>query len=218
MSENKTFQIALLVSIVVHSVFFLGLPHMPFVPSKRSLQSIKIAYYKIKEEPKVKKTVEPIAKKLPDIKKEEISNPPKKTAIKKKQVAQKKPKRVAAHKKVEAEEKRFEKVIEEEKDDAKKATYISYYRSVREKIRQYADRNYPRRKRLARGEVFLSFVVTSSGELLLVKVIDERSARSPALRNIAINSVRDASPFPAFPKGMSQYQITFNVIISFESR
>ena len=191
---------------------------MPFVPSKRSLQSIKIAYYKIKEEPKVKKTVEPIAKKLPDIKKEEISNPPKKTAIKKKQVAQKKPKRVAAHKKVEAEEKRFEKVIEEEKDDAKKATYISYYRSVREKIRQYADRNYPRRKRLARGEVFLSFVVTSSGELLLVKVIDERSARSPALRNIAINSVRDASPFPAFPKGMSQYQITFNVIISFESR
>ena len=66
--------------------------------------------------------------------------------------------------------------------------------------------------------MFLSFVVASSGELLLVKVIDERSARSPTLRKIAINSVRDASPFPSFPKGMSQYQITFNVIISFESR
>ncbi|MFC1621207.1 energy transducer TonB [Candidatus Omnitrophota bacterium] len=218
MSENKTFKIALLVSVAAHSVFFLGLPHMPFVPSKRLLRDVKIAYYKIKEAPKVKKQVEPIVRKLPDIKKEEISSPPKKIAVKKKQAVQKKPKQVAAHKKAKAKEKRFEKVIEEEKDDAKKATYISYYRSVREKIRQYADRNYPREKRLIKGEVFLSFVVASSGELLLVKVVDERSAQSPALRKIAINSVRDASPFPAFPKGMSQYQITFNVIISFESR
>ena len=47
-------------------------------------------------------------------------------------------------------------------------------------------------------------------------IIDRRSADDSLLRNIAINSVKDASPFPVFPQGMNQYQITFNVIISFE--
>jgi len=66
------------------------------------------------------------------------------------------------------------------------------------------------------GEVFISFTVTSSGELLQVMIVDKRSIPDSLLRDIAINSIRDASPFPPFPQGMNQYQITFNVIISFE--
>ncbi len=161
------------------------------------------------------KKVEPIVEDLPDVRKEEILKSPKAAA--KKEVRPKvRPERVVAAKEV--KEKRFEKVIEEEKDDAKRATYISYYHAVRERIRKFADRNYPRKRRLGQGEVFLSFVVASSGELLQVRVVNEKSAESFALRNLAINSIRDASPFPPFPKGMSQYQITFNVVISFESQ
>lgn len=217
MSDNKTFQFALIVSVLFHSVFFLGLPHIPFTPSKRSLEKIEITYYKIKEPVQKKETIgrrpETIIEKLPDVKKQEILQPSKPVIEKPKEAV--KPTRPTPEV-IEAKEKTFEKVIEEEKDDAKKATYISYYRAVREKIRQYADQNYPTYRRLGEGEVFLSFVVASSGELLRVKVIDERSVDDSILRNIAINSIREASPFLPFPRGMSQHQITFNIIISFE--
>lgn len=217
MLENRIFQVSLLVSVLIHSVFFLGIPRMPFFPSRRSLESLKITYYRIKELPKKKtiprKGAEPIARKLPEIKKEEILKPPR-PAKKRTKKTEAKRRHVSAVEK--AKEKKFETVIKEEQDDARKATYISYYRAVREKIRQYADRNYPRRRRLGAGEVFLSFVVASSGELLQVRVIDKGSTNDALLRNIAINSIRDASPFPSFPKGMGQYQITFNIIISFE--
>lgn len=221
MSDTKTFQLALLVSILFHSVFFLSLPHMSFLPSKRSLEYLKITYYKIKETQEIKKTLpkkaEPIVRDLPEIKKQEILNPPlgspKATAKNDKKIDKDVGRITAVEKKG---EKKFEVVIEEEKDDAKKATYISYYKAVREKIKQYADRNYPKNRNLGEGEIFLSFVVASSGELLQVRVIDEKSANNNLLRNISINSIRDASPFPAFPKGMSQYQIAFNIIISFE--
>lgn len=218
MTENKAFQLAVLASIIIHSVLFLGIQGMPFLPSKQPPNNIKVTYYKIKETPEKKviaRKVEPILKKLPDIKKEEILNPPKtiaKKAVKPK--AESKPVITAKA----AEEKIFEKVVEEEKDDAKRATYISYYHAVREKIRRYADRNYPRNRNLGRGEVFLSFVVASSGELLQVSVVDRKSLNNITLRKLAINSIRDASPFPPFPKGMGQYQITFNIAISFESQ
>ncbi|MBU3910971.1 MAG: TonB family protein [Candidatus Omnitrophica bacterium] len=190
---------------------------MPFTPSERALKKIEITYYEIKE-PAVKKESaskksDPVLNKLPDIKKEEILNPPK--PIAKKPTEAKQPVKPVAEI-IEAKEKTFEKVVEEEKDDAKKATYISYYKAVREKIRQHADRNYPIRKRVGRGEIFISFVVASSGELLRVKIIDEKSVDDRTLRGIAMNSIREASPFPPFPKGMRQYQITFNIVISFE--
>lgn len=209
MSESKTFQIAVLVSVVVHSVFLISLPSIPFTPTKRSLEKLKITYYE------VKKKAEPIVRKLPDIKKEEILKPLKPVSKEPKKVkSEEKEKGLTSVKEV--KEKEFEKVIAEEKDDARKATYISYYKAVREKIRQFADRNYPKNRVLGEGEVFLSFVVASSGELLRVRVVNERSSDNSLLRNIAINSIRDACPFPPFPKGMNQYQITFNVVISFE--
>ena len=217
MAENKSFQLAVLVSVLLHSMLFIWLPHMPFLPSRRSLQTMEISYYKIKEMPEkqtIAKKAEPIVKKLPKVTKEDILKPPPRAAAKKVRKAEQEPRQMTALK--DAKEKTFARVVEEEQDDAKKATYISYYRAVREKIREWADRNYPKNKKLAEGEVFLSFIVTSSGELLQVMVVDEKSVASRFLRNIAINSIRDASPFPSFPKGIGHYQITFNVIISFE--
>ncbi|MFC1624111.1 energy transducer TonB [Candidatus Omnitrophota bacterium] len=217
MAENKIFQGAILVSTLFHFVFFLGLPRAPFTPSKRSLEKLKITYYEIKKIPKkekiTKKSMEPIIKKLPKIKKEEILAPPKAATKKETKPATRHVRRTVVTK---GEEKKFEAVVEEEKDKAKRATYISYYRAVRERIRERVDANYLRNRNLGEGEIFLSFVVVSSGELIRARVIDERSTSNALLRNIAINSIRDASPFPPFPTGMSQYKITFNIIISFE--
>ncbi|MFA4992215.1 MAG: TonB family protein [Candidatus Omnitrophota bacterium] len=217
MAENKIFQFALLTSILIHFVFFLGFPHISFMPSKRALDTLRITYYKLKDPPKKLVGQKPryVSAKLPEIKKEEISKPQQAAkALEKAPEKSIQPKASAQVKEV--KEKRFESIVSEEADKAKKAAYISYYRAVREKIRQCADNNYPQSGNLGEGEVFLSFVVASNGELLQVRVVDERSVNNNPLKNIAINSVRDASPFAAFPPGMNQYQITFNVIISFE--
>ncbi len=219
MYDGKSFRVAVIVSLLIHSALFFSVPSMSFFPSRRSLENLKITYYKIKEEPKPKtiarKKAEPVAQKLPEIKKEEMLRPPPPA---KKEVKKVKPATRHVKPVEKKEEKKFEAVVKEEKNDARKATYINYYRAVREKIKRHADRNYLRNRRLGEGEVFLSFVVASNGELLQARVITERSVDDPLLRNIGINSIRDASPFSSFPKGMSQYQITFNVIIAFEHR
>jgi len=220
MPDNSTFKFALLASLLFHSIFFLTIPEIPFLPSKRSLGKIKITYYKIKEEPKKKKTSsrrkkKPIIRELPKVTKEDLLKPPKDIAKKAKRVNKDKRSIVALEK---VKEKKFESVVKEEKDRARKVSYINYYRAIREKIRRYADRNYPKARDLGEGEVFLKFVVSSNGELLQVRVVNRKSVKDPDLREVAINSVRDASPFPPFPKGMSQYQISFNLIMSFEPK
>lgn len=92
-------------------------------------------------------------------------------------------------------------------------SYISYYQIVREKIRRSAYQNYTRTET---GEVYLSFLISQEGYLKAVHMIDEKSSPSPYLREIALRSIKDASPFPAFPKELDYPQLSFNVVISFE--
>ena len=239
MYENKSLQLAVLVSILIHFAVFLSAPHMGVISVKEAVPVIKITYVKPKEkEREIKKEagkntgkiigqkpqyLPPLAPQaLPDVEKDDILNlPGAETPIIPKQaeveVARSDVQASSGRAVIQSNNgKKFETIINEEKNSGRKATYIGYYRSVRERIRYYADRNYIREGSTGEGEVFLSFTVTSKGELLQVAVIEKRSIEDPLLRNIAINSVRDASPFPAFPQGMNQYQITFNVVISFE--
>jgi TonB family protein len=233
MYENKSFQLAVLISILVHFAVFLSAPHMGVISIKETIPVIKIAYVKPKAKEVVKNTGKIIGQKpqylpplapqaLPDVKKDDILNPPgAETPVIPKQAeveAVGSNAQISSGRAViqSSSGKKFETIINEEKDSGRKATYIGYYRSVRERIRYYADRNYIREGSTGEGEVFISFTVTSKGELLQVAVIEKRSIEDPLLRNVAINSVRDASPFPAFPQSMNQYQITFNVVISFE--
>ncbi len=232
MSDSKPLQLALLISMLLHFAVFLSAPYLGVVPKRQMLEPIKVTYVKIKEPPKkiigqkpmVRQSapIQPAA--LPEVKKEDILNPAPlpelQLAPKQEQVKKEEPTvetiRSGSRAVIEGKGKKFETVINDEKDLGRKAAYIGYYRSVREKIRYYADRNYVKNGSAGEGEVFVSFTVTSSGELLHIMIIDARSADDALLRNIAVNSVRDASPFSEFPQGMDQFQITFNVIISFE--
>ena len=92
-------------------------------------------------------------------------------------------------------------------------SYISYYQIIREKIRRCAYQSYTRQDA---GEVYMSFVISATGELNNLKVVDEKSVRNDYLRSIAQQSVREASPYPAFPNDLEYPQLSFNVIISFE--
>lgn len=98
-------------------------------------------------------------------------------------------------------------------DKINNPSYISYYQIVREKIRRAAYQNYTRAET---GEVYLSFIISGDGYLKEVQLREERSSMSAYLREIALRSIKDASPFPAFPKELEYPQLSFNVVISFE--
>lgn len=100
-----------------------------------------------------------------------------------------------------------------DKDKINNSTYLNYYQIVREKIRRAAYQNYTRTEM---GEIYLSFVISNSGNLTQTRIIDEKSSLSPYLKGIALESVRSASPFPNFPKELDYPQLSFNVIVSFE--
>ena len=91
-------------------------------------------------------------------------------------------------------------------------SYISYYQLIREKIRRAAYQNYIRTDT---GEVYLSFVIAKDGTLKEVKLHDEKSSALEYLKQTSLKSIRDASPFPGFPKELEYPQLSFNVIISF---
>jgi outer membrane biosynthesis protein TonB len=92
-------------------------------------------------------------------------------------------------------------------------SYISYYQIVREKIRRSAYQNYTHNET---GEVYASFIITNDGYIKDVRLAEEKTAANDYLKNIALRSIRDASPFPNFPKELDYPQLSFNIIISFE--
>ncbi len=92
-------------------------------------------------------------------------------------------------------------------------SYISYYQIVREKIRRAAYQNYTRAEV---GEVYLSFLIFSDGSLKAVQLREEKSSPSTYLKEISLRSIKEASPFPNFPKELGYSQLSFNVVISFE--
>ena len=98
-------------------------------------------------------------------------------------------------------------------DKISNPSYISYYQIVREKIRRAAYQNYNRSET---GNVYITFIISDAGYLKDVRLVEERSQATPYLKDIALASVRTASPFPRFPKELDYSQLSFNVVISFE--
>ncbi|MFA6357223.1 MAG: TonB family protein [Candidatus Omnitrophota bacterium] len=92
-------------------------------------------------------------------------------------------------------------------------SYISYYQIVREKIRRSVYQSYSQNQT---GEVYVSFIISNDGYIKGVRLIEDKTTASDYLKNIALKSVKDASPFPNFPKELDYPQLSFNIIISFE--
>ena len=98
-------------------------------------------------------------------------------------------------------------------DKINNPSYIGYYQIVREKIRRSAYQNYARTET---GEVYLSFIISGDGSLKEVRLVEEKSSSIPYLREMALRSIKEASPFPVFSKELDYPQLSFNVVISFE--
>ena len=93
--------------------------------------------------------------------------------------------------------------------------YANYYHLVRDKIRAKAFSYYDSS---TTGEMYLVFTVLSDGRLENLAVKEKESLGSEFLRQIAIASIKDASPFPPFPDELKKYEhLQFSVSISFKN-
>ncbi|MDD2752621.1 MAG: energy transducer TonB [Candidatus Omnitrophica bacterium] len=104
-------------------------------------------------------------------------------------------------------------LLPNEGEKSQSPAYISHSQIVREKIKRCLYQNY---NRTETGQVYLSFLLSKDGFLKNVQLSEEKSSHSGYLRQIALQSIRDAAPFPDFPKGLDYDELSFNVVISFE--
>jgi outer membrane biosynthesis protein TonB len=213
MSSDKTLRISLLISAVFHTVIFLPLlSSFKAPPVKNDSPVIKVTYVQPKRTSIVKKRATP-------------PPPPKKVEYRVKQHAIPKP---GVTKAVKVEKKlvglpaepaksgaQYAKIeIPPELPKEKESLYLDYYRSIREEISRFTLENYSRY--IACGEVCLYFVLSADGRLQEIRVVEERSSPNRLLKDVARKSVQQAAPFLSFPEGLTQEQLSFNVIIAFE--
>jgi TonB family protein len=226
MFSDRTFQIALILSLITHGIILTQASNLNLhlFPKNKKEQNLEVSYIKpIPEAEKPFKTIEPKKEpllKLPSkITALKTSPPPfidKESIFKKSKdiVSGKfaftkpaliKPDVIAVKKKITLPPIDLDKVDN--------PSYISYYQIVREKIRRAAYQNYTR---VEVGEVYLSFTILSNGSLKELRLTEEKSSPSSYLREIALRSIKEASPFPNFPKELDYPILSFNVVISFE--
>ncbi len=214
-SSNKIFQIALIISILAHSSILIRYPQIWKHRINKAKKEIKFSY--VKEIHKVKRNVEPFLnenvplkvndnKQIPPpfINKENLNFLDNQVNLDKPNIT--KPDVLSVKKRITMPEVDIEK-------NMKNPSYMGYYQLIREKIRKSAYLNYSHTQT---GEIYVSFLVNRDGNLREAKFIEEKSTQSDYLKNISLNSVRQAAPFPAFPKELDYEQLSFNVVISYE--
>jgi TonB family protein len=224
MFSDRAFRITLIISLVVHGAIIFGNPNFGFLPAKnKENPKLEIRYI---ETPETKALV----KAAPLPKKEGLLKIPAKIGVQKtipqpfsskentfvknnlsffKQPSFNKPAFVKPD--IIA----IKKIISFPPIDLEKInnpTYISYYQIVRERIKRCAYQIYTGKET---GEVTVSFVISNDGFLVNMRLIEEKSAASAYLKKIAAKSIKDASPFPNFPKELDYPQLSFNLTFTF---
>ena len=83
----------------------------------------------------------------------------------------------------------------------------AYYMKVREKIKSTLEKNC--KGRLKEGEVYVKFTIKKDGALKDL-VLYKSSGRNPRLLEaMAIQSIKEASPFPPFDEEMAEIELLF---------
>lgn len=94
--------------------------------------------------------------------------------------------------------------------------YLSYTDTIRQKIRQTAQRFYNSLDTKYKGKVYLAFVISRDGSLKDVRIIEARTQANDQLRQLALRSFRESSPFTPFPKDLDYPELSFNVELGFQ--
>lgn len=102
------------------------------------------------------------------------------------------------------------------KPDSNNKDYLSYYRIIRDKLKQSLGDTC--KYYFTEGDVGLMFVLNPDGSLAGFDIDNVNSTNDKKLVGMATSSLKNASPFPPFPKGLPPSQIPFNVTISFKAK
>ena len=96
-----------------------------------------------------------------------------------------------------------------------KKDYATYYEAIREKIKEKLKKNYTYHYK--EGDVSIFFVLNFDGSLAKIDIESANSTNDRDLVDIASRSVKQASPFPHFPKTLPLSKMAFNIKISFKA-
>jgi outer membrane biosynthesis protein TonB len=216
---DKTFQIALIISATLHSLVFLSVSPRFLGLGRR--ENIRIAY--LKNPPQRRQTIRKElidgsdrlhnTRQLIDAARVDRASFARSEPSGSTSISEYMPKPLSMKESFPAFKKKVTLPQLELNFKIKNPSYTGYYELIREKIRHAAYQNYAQTDV---GDVYIAFVVGSDGELKDVHYIEDRSAPSYYLKEIALRSIKEASPFPRFPQGLDYPQLSFNVIISFQ--
>jgi periplasmic protein TonB len=210
-TENKNFKIALVVSLICHSILFFPNPgfFLSFSPPETKTKLEVIYQAQSTEAPErhilVSRRETPeraeTAKKQIEVKEQPAAGLPEidTSSETKKDEEQLLAKRSEVKPVVDAQMKQMRE-------------FLGYYQLLRVKIQKEVE--YP--DSLNRGEVYLSFTLSGEGRLKMIKINEQASTSDALLRAAALESIQKASPFPPFPKDFQEEEAVFSVVISFQ--
>ena len=92
---------------------------------------------------------------------------------------------------------------------------LSYFSAIREQIQRTANSHDWVQQQRDEGLIFVSFVLSTSGQVEAVQVAGDRSANSAVLRDVAVRIVKGAAPFPPFPPSIPEPNKTIIVPLEF---
>jgi len=233
--EKKIALAGIVISILIHVLFFavLSIPPSSIKPSEKSVQALEVTYQAPVPLPK-RQELKP-DKRLSVVKKKK--NAPKQNVkvLSKKSVpfsslkdpindvAKKRSGRTNATKsretvKFDLDRKILLPPLSTEKIN--NPQFITYNEDMRDVIRRNIKKkaySYVNHPDFETGEVYLTFVLDSNGVLKRVKIINDKTFANDYLREVALRSIKESSPFPKFPKGFDYPEFTFNLLISFQN-
>ena len=92
---------------------------------------------------------------------------------------------------------------------------LSYFSAIRERIQRSANQQTWLASKGSEGLIYVSFVLTRTGQVTASSVVSQRSAPSRALQDIALTIIRSAGPFPTFPPSLADASKTVVVPLEF---
>ena len=92
---------------------------------------------------------------------------------------------------------------------------LTYFSAIRQQIQAAANRYPWSAREVANGLIYVSFALAANGTIADTRVVSEKSVSAPSLREIAIQIVQSAAPFPAFPPSLQERHKTVVVPLEF---
>ncbi|MFA5260022.1 MAG: hypothetical protein WC450_02205 [Candidatus Omnitrophota bacterium] len=221
--ETRIFRFSMITSALLHSLVFTGLFYGQLFYVQNTPHIMEIVYQQEIKEPvpdqKIRQEIKPL-KEDPVVPSPKILTPKDLSSV-----SMKTPQNVKAPVQL-SKQKKFPVQISDlgtkrqilvpilSSEKISNPNYLNYQQHIRNKIKSQAN-IFKDDPRFQTGEVYLTFILGSDGQLKDIRIIDQKTRASEFLRRVSLRSIKESSPFPPFPFELKYPELSFNVSISF---